>query len=100
MLAAHTGGREDAAAAARLTRALADGRLVLTVDPASTIGLASAARASYSNTVALVAVAVAASDAAGTWRRLKACAAPGCGQAFYDDSAARAGTRCAAHWDR
>ena len=46
VLAAHTGGREDADAAARLTRALADGRLVLTVDPASTIGLASAARAS------------------------------------------------------
>ena len=49
---------------------------------------------------ALVAVAVAASDAAGTWRHLKACAAPGCGQAFYDDSAAGAGTRCEAHSDR
>jgi predicted RNA-binding Zn ribbon-like protein len=96
-LAAHTGGREDAAAAARLTRALADGRLVLTVDPGSTVGLASAARANYSNTVALVAVAIAASDAAGAWRRLKACALPGCGQAFYDGSAAAAGTRCEAH---
>jgi predicted RNA-binding Zn ribbon-like protein len=100
VLAAHAGGREDADAAARLTRALADGRLVLTVDPASTIGLASAARASYSNTVALVAVAVAAADAAGTWRRLKACAAPGCGQAFYDDSATGAGTRCEGHSGR
>ena len=33
VLAAHTDGREDAAATARLTRALADGRLVLTVIP-------------------------------------------------------------------
>lgn len=100
VLAAHTGGREDDDAAARLTRALADGRLVLTVDAASTIGLASAARASYSNTVALVAVAIAASGAAGAWRRLKACAAPGCGRAFSDDSAAGAGTRCEEHSDR
>ena len=69
VLAAHTGGREDAAAAARLTRALADGRLVLTVDPASTVGLASAARASYSSVVASVAVAVAGSAAAGSSAR-------------------------------
>ena len=41
VLAAHTAGREDAAAAARLTRALADGRLVVTVDPASAVELAS-----------------------------------------------------------
>ncbi len=97
VLAAHADGREDAAAAARLTRGLADGRLVLTVDPASRTGLASAARASYSNTVALVAVAIAASDSAGTWRRLKACAAPGCGQAFYDAAEAGTATRCAEH---
>ena len=52
VLAAHTGGREDATAAARLTKALADGRLVLTVDPASEVQLASAARSSYPNLVA------------------------------------------------
>src|SRR5205085_1037245 len=45
VLAAHTEGREDAEAAARLTKALMDGRLVLTVDPASTVRLSSAARA-------------------------------------------------------
>jgi hypothetical protein len=70
VLAAHAGGREDAAAAARLTKALADGRLVLTVDPASTVRLASAARASYSSVVAAFAVAIAESAAAGTWLRL------------------------------
>ena len=42
VLAAHADGREDPAAAARLTRALAEGRLVVTVDPASTVRLVSA----------------------------------------------------------
>jgi hypothetical protein len=46
-------------AAARLTRALADGRLVVTVSPAGNAVLASSARASYSNTVAAIAIAVA-----------------------------------------
>jgi hypothetical protein len=70
ILAAGTEGREDpeaAEAAARLTRALADGRLVLTVDPAGTVRLASAARASYPNLVAAVAIAIAESAASGAW---------------------------------
>jgi hypothetical protein len=44
---------------ARLTRALADGRLMVTVSPAGAAGLASSARATYSNLVAAVAIAVA-----------------------------------------
>jgi Putative stress-induced transcription regulator len=67
MLTAQTDGREDADAAARLTKALAEGRLVVTVDPASTVRLASAARASYPSVVAAIAVAIADSAAAGTW---------------------------------
>ena len=67
VLAAHADGREDAEAAARLTRALAEGRLVVTVDAASAVRLASAARASYPSVVAAVAVAIAESGAAGTW---------------------------------
>ena len=51
-----------AEATARLTRALADGRLVVTVSPAGQAVLASSARASYSNTVAAIAIAVA-----GAW---------------------------------
>src|SRR5690349_18323514 len=51
VLAAHTRGREDGDAAARLTKALADGRLVLTVDAVSAVQLASAARSSYPNLV-------------------------------------------------
>ena len=49
----------EADPAARLTRALADGRLVVTVSPDGAAGLASSARAPYSNLVAAVAVAVA-----------------------------------------
>jgi hypothetical protein len=59
VLTARAERRPDADAAARLTRALADGRLVVTVDPAGTSGLASSARATYSNLVAAVAIAVA-----------------------------------------
>ena len=95
--AAHTDGREDAEAAARLTKALADGRLVLTVDPESTVQLASAARASYPNMVAAVAIAIAGSAASGTWLRLKSCPAPHCGQAFYDASASSTSKRCSTH---
>ena len=69
LLAAHADGREDAEAAARLTKALADGRLVLVVDPASTVRLASAARASYPNLVAAIAIAMAESATSGTWPR-------------------------------
>ena len=67
VLAAQASGREDAEAAGRLTKALADGRLVLTVDPAGAPRLASAARASYPNLVAEVAVAIAAAAADGAW---------------------------------
>lgn len=97
VLAAHTDGQQDATAAERLSRALADGRIIVTVNPASAIRLASAARASYSGLVAIVAVAIADSAAAGTWLRLKSCTVAGCGVAFYDDSAAATATRCAAH---
>lgn len=59
VMAARAGARLDADAASRLTRALADGRLVVTVDPFGTSGLASSARASYSGLVAALAIAVA-----------------------------------------
>jgi predicted RNA-binding Zn ribbon-like protein len=96
VLAAHTAGREDADAS-RLTRALADGRLVITVDPASAVELASAARASYPNLVAVVAIAVAGSAASGAWLRFKSCSAAHCGQAFYDESGSAAARHCLAH---
>jgi hypothetical protein len=70
VLTAHADGREDPDAAARLTRTLAEGRLVVTVDPASTVRLASAARSNYPSVVAGIGVAIADLAAAGTWRGL------------------------------
>ena len=67
VLAAHARGREDADAAGRLTKGLADGRLVVTVDPAATVELTTAARASYPTIVASLAVALARAAAAGRW---------------------------------
>ena len=60
VVAARASGTADPDATARLTRALADGRLVVTVSPAGRAVLASSARASYSNIVAAIAIAVAA----------------------------------------
>jgi predicted RNA-binding Zn ribbon-like protein len=97
VLTARTDGRTDAEAAARLTKALADGRLVVTVEPAATVQLATAARASYPSIVAAVAVAIAESAASGTWPRLKSCSSAHCGHAFYDSSPAAASTRCSTH---
>jgi len=59
VLAARASGAAAPDATARLTRALADGRLVVTVSPAGAAVLVSSARASYSNTVAAIAIAVA-----------------------------------------
>jgi Putative stress-induced transcription regulator len=67
VLEAQADGQEDPEGAARLTRALADGRLVVTVDPVSTVRLASAARASYPSVVAAIAIAIAEAAAAGAW---------------------------------
>jgi hypothetical protein len=67
LLKAQADGREDADAAARLTKGLADGRLVVTVDPAATVELTTAARASYPTIVAGLAVAIARAAAANRW---------------------------------
>ena len=61
VLAARAAGVAAPDATARLTRALADGRLIVTVSPAGAAALASSARASYSNAVAAIAIAVAGS---------------------------------------
>ena len=66
-LAATPGTPAAADAAARLTKALAEGRLVVTAGPDGTIGLATAARASYPSVVAAVAVAIAHAAYSGQW---------------------------------
>jgi hypothetical protein len=67
LLDAQADGREDADAAARLTKGLADGRLVVTVSQAATVELTTAARASYPTIVAGLAVAIARAAAANRW---------------------------------
>ena len=72
-LAAHADDHgADPEIAARLTRALADGRLVVTVTDAGPVKLATAARSVYPSIVAAIAVAIAAADAAGAWLNLTA----------------------------
>jgi hypothetical protein len=70
-LAAHAAGTAaDAGLAARLTRALADGRLVVTIAGNGAVQLATAARSVYPSIVAAIAVAIAEADAAGQWMGL------------------------------
>jgi Putative stress-induced transcription regulator len=67
-LAAHaSGGGASPEIAARLTRSLADGRLVVTITDAGSVKLATAARSVYPSIVAAIAVAIAEADAAGAW---------------------------------
>ena len=66
-LAAEAGTPEAADAAARLTKALAEGRLVVTAGPDGSVTLATAARASYPSVVAAVAVAIAHAAYSGIW---------------------------------
>jgi hypothetical protein len=66
-LAAAPGSAAAADAAARLTKALAEGRLVVTAAADGTVELATAARASYPSVVAAVAVAIAHAAYSGQW---------------------------------
>ena len=66
-LAAKAGTPKAADAAARLTKALAEGRLVVTAGPDGSVALASAARASYPSVVAAVAVSIAHAAYSGSW---------------------------------
>src|ERR1700761_8792223 len=66
-LAAPAGSPAAADAADRLTRALAEGRLVVTAGPDGAVGLASAARASYPSVVAAVAAAIPHAAYSGVW---------------------------------
>jgi hypothetical protein len=70
-LAAHGSGLCDPEIAARLTKGLMDGRLVVTIKPADgSVKLTTAARSVYPSIVAAIAVAIAEVDAAGSWLKL------------------------------
>ena len=86
VLAAHTDGRQDAAAARQLTWALASCRLTTAIDPAGGVRLVSADHDPFARAIGGVAIAIAEAGAAGTWARLKSCPGHLCGWAFYDRS--------------
>jgi hypothetical protein len=67
VLLAMKDGRDDADASGRLSRALAEGRLVVTVAASGAVSLNTAARAVYPSVVAAIAVAIARASAAGEW---------------------------------
>jgi len=72
-LAAHATDASDEDAsdiAMRLTRALSDGRLVVTIEHNGAVKLTTAARSVYPSIVAALAVAIAEADAAGEWLKL------------------------------
>ena len=72
-MAAHatdSGGGDDSDIAMRLTRALSDGRLVVTIEHDGAVKLATAARSIYPSIVAALAVAIAEAHAAGEWLKL------------------------------
>jgi predicted RNA-binding Zn ribbon-like protein len=94
VLAAHTGGREDAEAARRLSVALGGGRLVTAIDPAGGVSLVSADHDRLARAVGAVAITIAEAGAAGTWARLKSCPGALCGWAFYDRSASARSRWC------
>jgi hypothetical protein len=67
VLAARAAGRPDPDAAARLTKGLADGRLVVTLTVEGRVQLASSARSPYPSVVAAIAVAIAEAAASGSF---------------------------------
>jgi predicted RNA-binding Zn ribbon-like protein len=86
VLAAHTAGRPDPAAASRLTIALASSRLAVTVDPTGEVRLTSADHDPFARVIGAIAAVIAEAAAIGTWSRLKSCPGHLCGWAFYDRS--------------
>ena len=93
LLWANNGGEVDPGALKALRAAAEDGLIQVEIDAAGK----AVARPAGSGVPALFArllAAVADSQAAGTWDRLKACAAEDCLWAFYDSSRNRSRTWC------
>ncbi|WP_030194039.1 CGNR zinc finger domain-containing protein [Streptomyces sp. NRRL S-87] len=87
---AHAGHAMSDAAHAGLNDVLAAAPLTLSVTPDGTAAL----RPTGDGLPARVAAAIAEAVAAGTWQRLKACAADDCRWAYYDRSPAGRGRWC------
>ena len=88
LLRVNAGGDPDADATALVNRMSADAPVRVE------IGAGGAATLQGDGVLAAVLAAAAAAMLDGTWPRLKACADPGCGWAFYDRSRNRSGQWC------
>jgi predicted RNA-binding Zn ribbon-like protein len=93
LLLANNGGAPDSRSIQSLDRAAADAALSVRFDADGSPALAVAGSGAGSVVGPLVAIAYEAM-VAGTWSRLKACAADDCHWAFYDRSKNRSGTWC------
>lgn len=93
--AANAGHDVPSASLDRLNEQLGEAPLKVTIDETGSATLAPADRLKGSNAlVAHLAAAIATAQAAGTWRRLKACEAHNCRWVFYDRSPAGRGRWC------
>ncbi|MBF9134576.1 CGNR zinc finger domain-containing protein [Plantactinospora sp. S1510] len=91
----HTGAKVPAASAAVLRYTLGTAPLVLTIDDAGAARAVPAGRLDGSAAlIATVAAAILDAVAAGTWPRLKSCAAHRCQWVYYDHSPAGRGRWC------
>ncbi|MEV8534415.1 CGNR zinc finger domain-containing protein [Streptomyces sp. NPDC051211] len=90
-LLAHAGHSAPAGSLATLNRFLATAPLTVRVDPAGSAALDPPPGDAL---VTRIAAAIAEAVTAGTWTRLKACAAEDCQWAYYDRSPAARGRWC------
>jgi predicted RNA-binding Zn ribbon-like protein len=89
----HNGFESVAAASAELDRVAASGQLSVHFDADGSARLAPRA-SGFAGVLAKLLVPVAASQADGSWQRVKACRADDCQWAFYDSSRNRSGVWC------
>lgn len=94
LLAANNGVRFSAGAIERLNRAAAAARFQAIFDPGGS-GRFVPADPSFDNALGRIVEVAIASQLAGTWPRLKACANVECRGIFYDRSRNQSGTWCA-----
>lgn len=93
LLWANNGARLDPEALRALREAAQEGLLRVEIDPRGR-AMARPAQAGVGALFARLLAAVADSQAAGTWERIKACAAEDCQWAFYDHSRNRSRAWC------
>jgi predicted RNA-binding Zn ribbon-like protein len=93
VLLAHTHGERDQAGGVQLERVAARGQLSVSFEDDGSVQITPRA-AGYPGILARLLVPVAYAAIDGSWKRLKACDADECVEAFYDQSRNRSGRWC------